>query len=228
MTAGIRTRPRRSRICDRLSVCLAPVLVLAVLNGCASGAATAVGVVANIALQAAGLKKEDKGPPPPKHIELRIHAGNNLNADDTGHGLAVVARVYKLRDANAFMSAPYGVFGSANREKLALGDDLIEVREVVLMPGQKIQTRERMTSDMTYLGVIAQFRRPAHERWRFAFAQADIEKTGVTIGAHDCALTVSEGKAFGVDPALAARLAPVECGAASGIEQSRVPVSGTQ
>lgn len=224
----MKTRPPSSRICDRLSVWLAPVLVLALLSGCASGAATAVGVVANIALQAAGLKKEDKGPPPPKLIELRIHAGDNLNADDTGHGLAVVARVYKLRDANAFMSAPYGVFGSASQEKLALGDDLIEVREMVLMPGQKIQTRERMTSDMAYLGVMAQFRRPAPERWRFAFAQVDIEKTGVTIGAHDCALTVSEGKTFGVDPALAALLAPVECGAPSSIEPSRVPVSGTR
>lgn len=207
---------------------LVPVLAVAVLGGCASSAATAIGVVANVALQAAGLKKEDKGPPPPKLIELRIHAGSNLNADDTGHGLAVVARIYKLRDANAFMSAPHDAFGSADREKRALGDDLIEVREMVLMPGQRIQTRERMTSDMAYMGVIVQFRRPAPERWRFAFAQADIEKTGVTIGVHECALTVSEGKAYGVDPALAASLAPVECAATSGIEQASIPISGTR
>jgi type VI secretion system protein VasD len=223
----VTVRPPSNLIGYRLSILLVPVLALAVLNGCASGAATAVGVVANIALQAAGLKKEDKGPPPPKLIELRIHTGNSLNADDSGHGLAVVARVYKLRDANAFVGAPYSAFGSADREKLALGDDLIEVREMVLMPGQKVQLRERMTSDMAYLGVVAQFRRPAPDRWHFAFAQADIEKTGVTIGVHDCALTVTEGKAFGVDSALAALLAPVECGAAPDIEQSGVRVSGT-
>ena len=166
-------------------------------------------MVANVAMQAAGLK--DKGPPPPKTIQLRIHAGNNLNSDEDGHGFAVVARIYKLRDAGSFMSAPQSVFGNPTREREALGDSLLEVREVVLTPGQHLESGERMTAEMAYLGIVILFRSPAPERWRVAFAQADVEKSGVTIGAHGCAISVSEGKVYGMNASQAALLSPVAC-----------------
>jgi type VI secretion system protein VasD len=179
------------------------------IQGCAGGAASAIGIVANVALQAAGLK--DKGPPPPKMVGLRIHAGGNLNSDDEGHGFAVVARIYKLRDAGAFMSAPVTTFGNPAREREALGDSMLEVREVVLTPNQKLESSERMTSEMAYLGVVVLFRSPAPERWRVAFAQTDVEKTGVTIGAHGCAISITEGKVYGMNASQAALLTPVPC-----------------
>lgn len=179
------------------------------LQGCAGGAASAIGVVANVALQAAGLK--DKGPPPPKMIPLRMHAGTNLNSDEDGHGFAVVARIYKLRDAGAFMSAPITAFGNMTREREAMGDSLLEVREMVLTPGQRIESSERMTTEMAYLGVVVLFRSPAPERWRVAFAQADIEKNGVTLGAHGCAISIAEGKVYGLNASQAALLSPVPC-----------------
>lgn len=189
-------------------------LVLAIpaliLQGCAaSSAASAVGLVANIAMQAAGLK--DKGPPPPKMVPLRIDAGTNLNSDDEGQGYAVVARIYKLRDAASFMSAPQSVFGDPERERQALGDSLLEVREVVLTPGQTLESKERMTSEMAYLGIVVMFRSPAPERWRVAFAQADVARSGIIIGAHGCAITVSEGKVYGMNASQAALLSPVVC-----------------
>jgi type VI secretion system protein VasD len=188
-------------------------LILAIpalaLQGCAGGAASAVSLVANVAMQAAGLK--DKGPPPPKMIPLRIDAGTNLNSDDEGHGYAVVARIYKLRDAASFMSAPQSVFGDPAREREALGDSLLEVREVVLTPGQNLESSERMTSEMAYLGIVVLFRSPAPERWRVAFAQADVQKSGITMGAHGCAISVSEGKVYGMNASQAALLSPVVC-----------------
>ncbi len=188
------------------------VLLLGVamaLQGCGGGTAAIVGVVANVAMQAAGMK--EKGPPPPKMIPLRIHAGMNLNSAEERRGFAVVARVYKLRDASAFMTSAYNVFGNSTREREALGDSLMEVREVVLTPGQRVDSSERMTSEMAYLGVVILFRNPAPERWRVAFAQADIEKSGATLGAHGCAISVSEGKVYGMDASQAALLSPVPC-----------------
>ena len=182
---------------------------VALLQGCAGSAASAIGIVANVALQAAGLK--DKGPPPPKMVGLRIHAGANLNSDEEGHGFAVVTRIYKLRDAGAFMSAPITTFGNPAREREALGDSMLEVREVVLTPGQKIESSERMTPEMAYLGVVVLFRSPAPERWRVAFAQSDIEKTGATLGAHGCAISVTEGKVYGMNASQAALLTPAPC-----------------
>jgi len=192
----------------------AATLVLALgmallLQGCAGGAAGAIAGVANIALQAAGLK--DKGPAPPKMVPLRIHAGTNLNSDDEGHGFAVVTRIYKLRDAGAFMSAPQTVFGNPAREREAMADSLLEVREIVLTPGQRLESSERMTSEMAYLGIVVLFRSPAPERWRVAFAQTDVERNGVTIGAHGCAISVAEGKVYGMNASQAALLSPVPC-----------------
>jgi type VI secretion system protein VasD len=171
----------------------AMVVATLILQGCAGGAASAIGLAANVALQAAGLK--DKGPPAPKMIPLRIHAGYNLNSDDEGHGFAVVARVYKLRDAGAFMSAPQTIFGNQAREREAMGDSLLEVREVVLTPGQRLESSERMTSEMAYLGVVILFRSP----------------NGVTIGAHGCAISITEGKVYGMNASQAALLSPVAC-----------------
>lgn len=163
-----------------------------------------------MALETAGLKKP-AGPPQPKLIPVRIHAGSNLNADSAGRGLAVVMKIYKLRDATAFMQAPYDAFVDAAKGKEMFGSDVIEMREAVLTPGQRLETKEKMTQEMAYLGIVTLFRSPAPERWRFAFAQTDIEKNGVTIGVHACALTVTEGKTQGTSGNSPALLSPVQC-----------------
>ena len=181
------------------------------LGGCASaGTISAVTQIAGFALETAGLKKP-AGPPQPKLVPVRIHAGSNLNADSSGRGLAVVVKIYKLRDATAFMQAPYDAFVDAAKGKEMFGSDVIEMREAVLTPGQRLETKEKMTQEMGYLGIVSLFRSPAPERWRFAFAQTDIEKNGVTIGVHACALTVTEGKTQGASGNSPALLSPVQC-----------------
>ena len=181
------------------------------LGGCAAaGTISAVTQIAGMALETAGLKKP-AGPPQPKIVPVRIHAGTSLNVDSSGRGLAVVIKIYKLRDATAFMQAPYDAFVDASKGKEMFGSDVIETREAVLTPGQHLETKEKMTQEMTYLGVVALFRSPAPERWRFAFAQTDIEKNGVTIGVHACALTVTEGKTQGTSVNFPALLSPVQC-----------------
>ena len=170
----------------------APLLLLLLpLSGCAGGA---IGGLANAALQMAGLAKPAPEVPeaqkPPRNVSIRLHAGQRLNTDPQGRPLALVARIYKLRQSAVFEQAPYDSFLDAAREKALLGSDLLEVQEVLLVPGQRYEIQEKVGREAAFIGVVALFRAPAAQRWRATFAASEAERDGVTIGLHACALSV--------------------------------------
>ena len=181
--------------------------------GCATTAAvTVLGKVTEAALEASGLKKPEVPadvPKAPRKVALRIHAGQALNTDAGGRSLSLVTRVYKLKDSNAFQQAPYEVFGNPAKEKELLGNDLVEVREVLLVPGQRYEVEEKVSREAGYVGLVALFRAPAAQRWKYAFQSEAAEKTGVTVGAHACALSVTVGAPVG--SAENGLLGPVRC-----------------
>ncbi|MDZ5635489.1 MULTISPECIES: type VI secretion system lipoprotein TssJ [unclassified Janthinobacterium] len=162
------------------------------LAGCAGGA---IGTLANAALQMAGVAKPPPELPdaqkPPRNVSIRLHAAQRLNTDADGRPLALVARIYKLRQSAAFEQAPYDSFLDTQREKVALGADLMEVKEVLLVPGQRYEVQEKVSKEAYFIGVVALFRAPAAQRWRATFAAADAERGGITVGLHACALSVS-------------------------------------
>jgi type VI secretion system protein VasD len=185
------------------------------LQGCASSDASP-GLV-DKSLEMLGLKKPELPdgvalPPMPKEkkVVLRIHAGEQLNTDTAGRSLTIVVRVYRLRSTAAFLRSPYDAFRSPAAEKDAFGNDLAEVREVVMTPGQKSETVEVMTKDAPFLGVVALFRAPAKGHWRFAFEAGAAEKKGVTLGVHGCAISVAAGEPIDAPPETL-RLAGVSC-----------------
>ncbi|GAA5172727.1 hypothetical protein GCM10025770_39380 [Viridibacterium curvum] len=149
-------------------------------------------------MQVAGLVKPDAKPEPAKEVPLKIFAGGNLNADAKGRPLAVVVKLYKLRNNTTFMSAPYDALADAARERQIIGQDLIEVREIVLTPGQQLEFKEKLAPETGFLAIAVLFRSPAADRWRFSFAVDDKNTKGVNIGVHACAMTVSQGVASGV------------------------------
>lgn len=204
--------------------CWAPIGALCgLLAGCGTVSAPpmeqAPGLV-DKAMQAIGLQKpaamENLPPLPalPLHqaVTLRVHAGEVLNTDPHGRSLALVARVYKLRAASAFLQTPYEAFqGDAARYKdLPFGQDVIDVREVVLTPGQKLEGIEKLGLDVKAVGVVALFRAPAERRWRFVFDTKAATSTGITLGVHACALSVSQGQPLEAAPETL-RLAGVRC-----------------
>lgn len=165
----------------------------ALLTGCAGGGA---GSLAGAGLEAAGLRKAPELPDaqkPPRTVALRIHAADKLNTDARGQPLALVARIYKLRQSAAFERMPYEAFLKPDADKLALGTDLLEVKEITLVPGQRYEVAEKVSREAGYVGVVALFHSPAAQRWRLAFAATDAEQQGLTIGAHACALSVGSG-----------------------------------
>jgi type VI secretion system protein VasD len=195
--------------------CLA---ALAMLSGCA--AVGTVASVANAALEVTGLKKPDvpaipelpDAQKPARTVQLNLHAADNLNTDPAGRPLALVARVYKLKQNAAFQQAPYDTFLNPQKEKELLGADLVEVKEVTLVPGQRYHADEKVSREAYFVGVVALFRAPVAQRWRATFPAADAEKTGITLGLHACALSVGTGALTTEDAASARALAPVHCG----------------
>lgn len=173
----------------------AALMIGLALAGCAGGNAPGGG-----ALEALGLRKPPPVPVPeaqlgPRNVAVHLHAAPRLNVDARGRPLALLLRVYKLRQRSAFEQAPYAAFLSAQAEREALGADLVEVEEITLVPGQRLDLNERVARDAAWLGVVALFHAPAERRWRVAFAAADAERAGVTLGLHACALSVGSGAA---------------------------------
>lgn len=170
------------------------------------------------ALEAIGLKK----PEPPKAPELpeiqlpdrkirwRLHASDSLNVLPSGESVALLTRIYKLRSPNAFLQAPYEVFGDPVKEKAQLGDDIIATREVQMIPGQQDEVTDQTAREARYIGIVALYRHPATQRWRYAFRSESAEKSGLSIGLHACAMSVQVGEPIG-QPLSTARSAAVPC-----------------
>ncbi len=190
------------------------------LAGCATTAGQMVGDAAATALEKLGMKKPELPPvpveipdiqKPPRKVKLRIFAGDNLNAGAGGRPLALVIRIYKLKTAEQFAGLPYDTFLNPAKEKEALGSDLLDVREVTLIPGKPYEFDEKIGREAGVLGIVSLFMSPATDRWRYAFNVADSEETGVTVGMHACAMTVSAGKLTAGNEAAAANLATLRC-----------------
>jgi type VI secretion system protein VasD len=189
------------------------LLCVLALAGCASGGLVDKG------LELVGFKKPE---PPPgldgelpkvqlqKKVTLRLHAGQVLNVDPNGRSLALVTRIYKLRSTSQFMQAPYAAFAAPASERPTFADDVISMQEVVLTPGQKHEVVETLPLDTSHVAVVALFRSPDAQRWRFAFEAKPASNSGITLGAHGCAMSVAAGEPIGVQPD-ALRLAGVQC-----------------
>lgn len=183
------------------ALCIA--LCCLVVGGCASSAGGG-GVVAKT-LQAVGIRDNPAQLPAEQQVELRLFPGENLNAGASVRPLALVLRVYHLRGTQRFEQAPFDTFLDESRERSVLGDDLVRVNEVVLVPGKPHQLREVLSGDAAALGVVALFMAPAPQRWRLAFdARHKSVAEGITLGLHACAMTTTSAaltSPLGDDPA---------------------------
>jgi len=192
----------------REKVCLLGFCFL--LASCGSPAETATDKVTELALAAIGVKSTDKAEAP-RWLTLYVEAAKDLNAGGDGQGLPTVAKVYKLRDHAAFMAAPYTHFSTPEKERLAFGGDVIEVKELTLLPGKTMEIKEKMPSDAPYLGVVALFRNPAANRWRFTFTAPPSGGPVIKVGAHTCALTATTLAPVGMTLNESALLSATQC-----------------
>lgn len=212
-----------SRTTTRARVVLHAAMVVMTLSsaGCQSvnKLGEGLGNMGDKALETIGFKKPElpqapelpESAKPARPMKLRLAASDSLNVDNAGRSLTLVVRVYKLRGTTGFLTAPYETFGNAVKEKQVLGDELIESREVLLLPGTQQQISERWAREATHVGVVALFRAPAAQRWRYAFELENFTlDSGFVLGAHACALSVASGQPAGI-PEGALKLSPTAC-----------------
>ena len=205
------SRARRSAFLSLLRILALPLLA-AVLAGCASGGG--VGKAFNRTLESVGLREIDHDERAGiRTLPLRLYAGDNLNAGNGDRALATVVRIYHLRGIQRFEQAPFDAFMDEAREQAALGSELVQVREVVLTPGMRQQFDERLSAETTHVAVVALFRAPASSRWRFAFdaRHGDVERDGITVGLHACALSSGSPALASSVPGDAASLVAARC-----------------
>lgn len=149
--------------------------------------------------------------PRARKVTLRLHAGDILNTSSDGRSLSVVARIYKLRDHVVFDQLSYDALQDASAaSNTGLAREVVEVKELVLTPGQKYEAIETLPPEAAYVAVAALFRAPAPQRWRFVFESQAAAHSGVTVGLHGCAISVAVGQAVGAAPEMT-RLAGVRC-----------------
>jgi len=206
----------------RRAACGAMAAAALALAGCAATKAAddALGNWAKGLLESNGLKKPEPPPIPqvppgdawrlPRKISLRIYAGSELNRGND-KALSLVLRVYSLKSNAAFLQAPYEAFAASGRDKDYFGADVLDTRELLLMPGQRLDLEESIARDAVGVGIVGLFNSPAARRWRFVFDAGSAEKTGLVLGALGCGLTVSKGEPVeaAVDPLM---LGGAQCG----------------
>lgn len=171
----------------------ATMVLLGALFALALGGCATAGKALDKTLQAVGVKKDDAEPaaPKPVNVPLSLMAGSNLNAGTGKTGLTLVVRIYQLRNRDRFEQAPFDAFVDEQREQAALGTDLISVSEVLLSPGQKHESQQRVAGEAAFVGAVALFRTPASSRWRFLFDAPEAATSGITLGLHACAMTTT-------------------------------------
>jgi len=183
------------------------------LTGCITGAAVqVVGAAVDIALESSGLKKRtpDNGD---RTVSVRLNTGEVLNSTDEGEPLALLVRIYQLKSDAGFATISYGQFIDNETGKTMLGEDLVSVRELTLLPGKTYTLEEKMPADAKVLGVVALFHSPATARWKYAFDREGSLESGISLGFHACSITVGTGTL--TNPMAtegAASLAGVRCG----------------
>lgn len=134
-----------------------------------------------------------------------------MNTGDDGKALSAIVRLYKLKEKNSFLSAPYGVFGRPDKEKQTMGDALVETKELVVNPAQVLDIKEKLDGDTPFLGVVALFRSPEAQRWRLAFAGEDIRRSGIGIEVSNCQMIVTISAPVGMALKDSAKPLPLKC-----------------
>lgn len=181
----------------RFVLAVSLIAISLMLTGCAQVAAQLAGTAIGLVLDATGITKKGDPSKVTKDLHIRIAAGEQLNASKSGAPLSLVTRIYVLRAVDRFKAMTYQQAANSELEKQALGDELISVKEIVLIPGKSYDITLKVTEESVNVGIVGLFRAPFQNRWKLAFENKLSFSEGITIGAHACAFSVSKGYLVG-------------------------------
>jgi len=128
------------------------------------------------------------GPPKPAIIQTSVTVASDVNPDARGRASPVVLRLFELKNLGAFQSADF--FSLLERDKEALGGELVAKEEFTLSPGEKKQFVRPLQADTRYVAVVAAFRDLEKSSWRAAIPVRVSQSMPVTISlrSHDVSI----------------------------------------
>lgn len=126
----------------------------------------------------------------PKQYDIRANAEPVINRDAAGKPLSVVVRLYQLKQPNDFNQLTFDLAASGRSDAELLGTSMVQKNEVVLIPGGQFIDKELLAPDTKYVGVIAFFRRPDNNFWRYLIDAEEVKKKGLTLLIKDCYLSL--------------------------------------
>ena len=106
------------------------------------GAQIATSKATEIALSTLGITLDgSKTSQAPRFVQIRMEGADDMNAKEDEEGLSAILR---LKEQNSFLVASYTAFGLSDKGKQTIGNDLIEVKELVLVLGQTLNLKEKL------------------------------------------------------------------------------------
>ena len=102
----------------------------------------------------------------PKNYEIKAVADPVINRDVSGRPLSVVVHIYQLKDPGEFSKLTSDTLASGRPLSELLGKDLLEVNEVMLVPGSTENRSDKIQPDARHVGIVAFFRQPDQHYWR--------------------------------------------------------------
>jgi type VI secretion system protein VasD len=110
-----------------------------------------------------------------------------------------VLYIYQLKDRQAFARLTFEDFLSGKSDADLLGEELINKTERVMLPGTKESLNAALLPDTRFVGVVAMYRLPAPQQWRYLIPAEQIreksfwrfsDQKNISIRLHDCYMTV--------------------------------------
>lgn len=103
---------------------------------------------------------------PTKYV-LSVSASPTINRDLEGNPLSVVVRCFMLKDKTEFSKLTFDFVSSGRTDAEMLGTEFLGKSEIVVVPGSIRATPEDMPPDTKYVGIVAFFRKPDPNYWRY-------------------------------------------------------------
>jgi type VI secretion system protein VasD len=117
-------------------------------------------VTAAIVLGACASSATTKASP----YRIEFQAARDVNGDSRQRPSPVLVKVYALRSPTSFQSADF--FALQNQADTVLGKDLVEIEQLVLMPGESRSIKKPGNPDVTSIGIVAEYRLLEKNKWR--------------------------------------------------------------
>lgn len=145
-------------------------------------------VIAAASLIATGCASTRPPPSPPTMQRLTVRVATDVNPDARGRPSPIVVRAFLLSAVDAFGVADF--FGLVDREREAIGGDLLGVAEAILGPGEARVLQFERSPRARFVGVIAGYRDIERAVWRgFAPLPSDAADLPVAIERSRVAIT---------------------------------------